>query len=100
MIISELGAAIRAFLGFSALSLAFGLTIRFVFGFANCSGLAVGPSSTIGAGDRCAIIKIENKMIGKRSDQDMASRRRQSRHVMFSVRAAIIGAASPVIREL
>src|SRR5256885_16822053 len=43
---------------------------RFDFGFADCSGGGVGFSvcSTIGAGERCAIIKIDNKTIRKRRD--------------------------------
>jgi len=47
---------------------------RFVFGFGAsvCSGAALGvgfsSGSTIGAGDGCAIIKINNETTRKRSD--------------------------------
>jgi hypothetical protein len=44
-------------------------TTRFVFGFAVCSGAGVGFSSTIGAGERSAIHKIDARIRKKRSDR-------------------------------
>ena len=46
-------------------------TTGFGFGFAACFGAGVGFSSTIGAGKRCAIIKVDNETIRKRSNPVM-----------------------------
>ncbi len=48
-------------------------TTRFVFGFAVCSGAGVGFSSTIGAGERSAINKIDNRIRKKRSGRITAA---------------------------
>jgi len=63
-------------LGFAALLDDFDSAVRLGLDLAARSCAGVGFSSTIGAGDRCAIINIENKTIGKRSDRRMVSMRR------------------------
>jgi len=85
-----------------------GLTVRVGFRFAACSGAGVVfSSSTIGAGERCAINRIDNRTKKKRKDRITGiSRRaglsgwRQLRRIIFSVRAALVGPASSVFREL
>jgi len=46
---------------------AFDSTARFGFALVACSGAGVGFSSTIGAGERCAITKIDNRRTRKRN---------------------------------